>query len=45
MTLFEKKENENPVEEKNENNGTIGERIASARKSKGQTQDDFAKLL
>lgn len=45
MTLFTKKENENPVKEKNETPETLGERLASARKAKGLTQDDFAKYL
>ncbi|MBQ6899006.1 MAG: helix-turn-helix transcriptional regulator [Clostridia bacterium] len=45
MTLFTKKENENPVREKNETPGTLGERLAAARKAKGLTQDDFAKHL
>lgn len=45
MTLFTKKENENPVEEKINNNKTLGERLSAARKNKGLTQDDFAKYL
>ncbi len=45
MTLFTKKENENPVEERSEENKTLGERLSSARKNKGLTQDDFAKQL
>lgn len=45
MTLFTKKESENPVKEKNETPETLGERLASARKAKGLTQEDFAKKL
>ena len=45
MTLFTKKENENPVEEKINDNKTLGERLSAARKNKGLTQDDFAKYL
>ncbi len=45
MTLFTKKENENPTEGKVSDPGSLGERLASARKTKGLTQDDFAKYL
>lgn len=45
MTLFTKKENENPVEEKSNELNTLGERLASARKNKGLTQDELANHL
>lgn len=45
MTLFTKKENENPVAEKTKEEKTLGERLALSRKAKGLTQDDFAKML
>lgn len=45
MTLFTKKENENPAPEKAKESVTLGERLSAARKAKGLTQDDFAKHL
>lgn len=45
MTLFTKKESESPAEEKAKEPLTLGERLATARKAKGLTQDDFAKHL
>ncbi len=45
MTLFTKKENDAAAEENTKAYGTIGERLAAARKAKGLTQDDFAKQL
>jgi len=45
MTLFTKKENENPASEKAKEPVTLGERLSAARKAKGLTQDDFAKHL
>lgn len=45
MTLFTKKENENPVKEKENEAKNLGERLSAARKAKGLTQDDFAKKL
>lgn len=45
MTLFTKKENENPNEEKTNELSTLGERLASARKNKGLTQDELANHL
>lgn len=44
MTLFNKKENDG-TNEQNTNNGTLGSRIAEARKSKGYTQEEFSDLL
>lgn len=42
MTLFTKKSDEN---EKNENISTLGSRIATLRKSKGYTQEEFSDML
>ena len=45
MTLFTKKESENPAEEKVKEPLTLGERLSASRKAKGLTQEDFAKYL
>lgn len=45
MTLFTKRENEAAQQETGQSPETLGERLAAARKSKGLTQDDFAKQL
>ncbi len=45
MTLFTKRENEAAQQEAGQSPETLGERLAAARKSKGLTQDDFAKQL
>lgn len=45
MTLFTRNENERPNDEKPIEIKTLGERLSAARKNKGLTQDDFAKLL
>ncbi len=45
MTLFTKKENEDPPQEIKKDEKTLGERLSAARKGKGLTQDEFARML
>lgn len=45
MTLFTKKENDPDTEKNTLGNRTLGERLTTARKAKGLTQEDFAKQL